>query len=220
MEDDTSVPPATSEKVEAAVRLAEQAADLTQQLLSFARKQALRAQEIELDRFLNEFRGMLSRTLDPRIRIEVAVEPGVGAVSADPSHLRTALLNIAVNARDAMPSGGSLKFEAPANPTAAASDLVGHDLEGLAIIRVIDTGSGIAPEDLPKVCDPFFSTKGLKGNGMGLAMVHGFAKQSGGTLRITSEEGKGTCVELWLPLASTAREEPSLHAASPLPAAR
>jgi PAS domain S-box-containing protein len=202
VEDDTGLPAATTEKVETAVRLAEQAADLTQQLLSFARKQALRAQEIELDRFLNEFRGMLSRTLNPLIRIEVTVEPGVGAVSADPSHLRNALLNLAINARDAMPSGGQLRFEVPARPTTAPSELVGHDVDGLAVIRVIDTGSGIAPEDLPRVCDPFFSTKGLRGNGMGLAMVYGFAKQSGGTLLITSEQGKGTCVELWLPLAS------------------
>ena len=98
-----------------------------------------------------------------------------------------------------------MRFEASAHPTltSATSESEEGDLKGLVVIRVTDTGTGIAPEHLSKVCEPFFSTKGLNGTGMGLAMVHGFAKQSGGTLRITSEQGKGTCVELLLPLAST-----------------
>jgi signal transduction histidine kinase len=117
-----------------------------------------------------------------------------------------------------MPTGGLLKFEASTH-AAATSEPAGGELEGLAVIRVTDTGTGIAPEHLSKVVDPFFSTKGLNGTGMALSMVYGFAKQSGGTLHITSEQGKGTCVELWLPLASTAREDPSLPAASRLPIA-
>jgi PAS domain S-box-containing protein len=218
VQDDTGVPAATAEKVETAIRFAEQGAALTSQLLSFARKQKLSAQQIDLGSFLNEFRSMLSRTIGSRISTEVTVDPGLGAVSADPSHLRNALLNLAINARDAMPSGGHLKFEASTH-AATTSEPVGGDLEGLAVIRVTDTGTGIAPEHLSKVCEPFFSTKGLNGTGMGLSMVYGFAKQSGGTLLITSEQGKGTCVELWLPLAPSAREDPSLRAASPLPVA-
>jgi PAS domain S-box-containing protein len=202
VEDDKGVPPATSEKVNTVLRLAEQGAALTSQLLSFARKQALVAHDIELSSFLSDFCSMLSRTLGSRISIEVTVEPGLGAVLADPSHLRNALLNLAINARDAMPSGGHLKFEASTHAP-ATSEPVGGDLEGLAVIRVTDTGTGIAPEHLSKVCEPFFSTKGLNGTGMGLSMVYGFAKQSRGTLHVTSEQGKGTCVELWLPLAST-----------------
>jgi PAS domain S-box-containing protein len=206
VEDDTGVPPATTEKVNDAVRLAEQGAALTQQLLSFARKQKLVPQPVNLSHFLSDFCSMLSRTLGPRISIEATVEPGLGAILADPSHLRTALLNVAINARDAMPSGGYLRFEASMHPAASRNEPEENHLEGLAVIRVTDTGTGIAPENLSKVCDPFFSTKGLNGTGMGLPMVHGFAKQSGGTLSITSEQGKGTCVELWLPLASTSSD--------------
>jgi PAS domain S-box-containing protein len=219
VEDDTGVPATTTEKVESAIRFAEQGAALTSQLLSFARKQKLSAQQIDLGSFLNEFCSMLSRTIGSHISMEVTVEPGLGAVLADPSHLQNALLNLTINARDAMPSGGHLKFEASTHPTATTGEPADGDLEGLAVIRVTDTGTGIAPEHLSKVFDPFFSTKGLNGTGMGLSMVYGFAKQSGGILRITSEQGKGTCVELWLPLAPTAGEDPSLPAASRLPIA-
>jgi hypothetical protein len=95
-----------------------------------------------------------------------------------------------------MPSGGYLRTEASAHPTAATLETIEGNLEGFVAIRVTDTGTGIAPEHLSKVCDPFFSTKGLNGTGLGLSMVRGLAHQSGGMLRINSELGKGTCVEL------------------------
>jgi PAS domain S-box-containing protein len=203
VEDDAGVPPETAEKVDTALRLAEQGAALTQQLLSFARKQALRSHQIDLGNFLEDFHRMMVRTLDPRIKIDLVLdEPGL-SIWADKSHLRNALMNLAINARDAMPAGGDLRFQASSHPATATTESVARDLEGLAVIRVTDTGTGIAPEHLSQVCDPFFSTKGLNGTGMGLPMVYGFAKQSGGTLRITSEQGKGTCVELWLPRAPT-----------------
>jgi PAS domain S-box-containing protein len=202
VEDDAGVPPATAEKVDAAVRLAEQGAELTQQLLSFARKQALRPHRIDLGSFLEDFHSMMARSLDPRIKIDLAVEPGL-SVWADSSHLRNALMNLAINARDAMPSGGYLRIEAFAPPTAATRQPVEGNFEKSIVIRLTDTGAGIPPEHLSKVCDPFFSTKGLNGTGLGLSMVHGFAQQSGGVLRIDSEVGKGTCVELWLPHAPT-----------------
>ena len=119
-------------------------------------------------------------------------------VWVDTTHLETALLNLAINARDAMPSGGDLRIEALSG---SAADTDRTDGSGMAVIRVSDTGTGIASESLAKVCEPFFTTKGLKGTGLGLSMVYGFAKQSGGDLRIASEPGKGTCVQLWLPLA-------------------
>jgi PAS domain S-box-containing protein len=202
VEDDTGVPPATAEKVGTAVRLAEQGAELTQQLLSFARKQALRPHLIDLGSFLEDFQRMMARSLDPRINIDLAVEPGL-SVWADKSHLRNALINLAINARDAMVAGGYLRIEASALPTAATREPVEGSPEGSAVIRLTDTGTGIPPEHLSKVCDPFFSTKGLNGTGLGLSMVHGFAQQSGGALRITSEVGKGTCVEVRLPRAPT-----------------
>jgi PAS domain S-box-containing protein len=203
VEDDAGVPPATAEKVDAAVRLAEQGAALTQQLLSFARKQALRPHRIDLGSFLDDFQSMMARSLDPRIKIDLAVEPGL-AVWADESHLRNALINLAINARDAMPAGGYLRIEASVLPTVATREPAeGNRSDGSVVIRLTDTGIGIPPEHLSKVCDPFFSTKGLHGTGLGLSMVHGFAQQSGGALRINSEVGKGTCVELWLPHAPT-----------------
>jgi PAS domain S-box-containing protein len=203
VEDDAYVSAATMETVSAALSFAEHGITLTNQLLSFARKQELAPHQIELDSFLNEFCNMVTRTLGSRIETKCTVEPGLGAVWADPSQLRVALLNLAVNARDAMPSGGQLRFEASAGYPEGASEGIEGVLEGLAAIRVTDSGDGIAPEHLSKVLDPFFTTKGSDGTGMGLSMVYGFAKQSGGTLSITSEQGTGTAVELWLPLAST-----------------
>jgi PAS domain S-box-containing protein len=184
-----------------ALQFTEAGTKLTDQLLSFARKQELAPQRIELRRFLSEFCTIVSRTLGSRIKAVCNVEPGLGCIWADPSHLQLALLNLAINARDAMPSGGQLRFEASVGyPEDAGGGIEGAP-EGFAAICVMDNGEGIAPEHLSKVLEPFFTTKGSNGTGMGLSMAYGFAKQSGGTLRITSEPGKGTSVELFLPLA-------------------
>jgi signal transduction histidine kinase len=148
--------------------------------------------DIDLHDFLQDLGRMLSRTLDPRVRVELRVAPELRTLRADPSHLRNALLNLAINARDAMPSGCSLILEA--EYAGSVADTV--------VFRVIDTGCGIDDADLHRVCEPFFSTKGLNGTGLGLSMVHRFAKQSGGDLHIASEPGKGTCVELSLPVHS------------------
>ena len=116
VDDDIDVPPATREYVGTAVRLAEQAGELTHSLLSFARKQLLTPNEVDLEDFLNRFQRLLSRTLDPRVRIEVVTEPGLAPVWVDARHLQSALLNLAINARDAMPSGGNLRIEAFSQP--------------------------------------------------------------------------------------------------------
>ncbi len=223
VDDDIEVPAATREYVATAVRLAEQAGELVHNLLYFARKQLLLPHEVDLDDFLNRFKRLLSRTLDPRVLIDVKSEPGLAPVWVDARHLQTALLNLAINSRDAMPSGGHLRIEAFGNcagaegPDADAEGLVGRRSrrqDGCAVIRVSDTGTGIASKDLARVCEPFFSTKGVKGTGLGLSMVHGFAKQSGGDLRISSEPGKGTSVEVWLPLVrSHAGVEPAWNSA-------
>ena len=152
----------------------------------------------------------------------MVTDPGLAPVWVDARHLQTALLNLAINARDAMPSGGNLRIEAFGNRAAAASGPAGAgaDAEGFVsrrrrrpdrcnVIRVSDTGTGIAPKDLARVCEPFFSTKGVNGTGLGLSMVHGFAKQSGGDLRISSEPGKGTSVEVWLPRGVVRRLVPT-----------
>jgi signal transduction histidine kinase len=200
--DDGDVPPAALEKIQSALHIAEQAAALTQQLLSFARKQLLSPRNIILSEFLDRLRRLLCRSLDPSIRIDLVTESGLGAVRADPKHLRNALMNIASNARDAMPDGGCLRIEASSQPAIAASHVADGNVNAFAVIRVSDTGRGIPKENLSRVCEPFFSTKGLNGTGLGLSMVYGFVKQSGGDIQISSEAGKGTCVEVRLPLVA------------------
>ena len=192
VDDVSEVPVAAREYVGNAIQIAEHGAELIHKLLSFARKHVMRPSEIQPAEFLAGFRDMLSHTLDPRIRLETSAGKDLPPVFVDATHLHTALLNLAINARDAMPSGGDLRIEAGGPEGEDAS---------LAVIRVTDTGNGMAPDVLARACEPFFSTKGLNGTGLGLSMVHGFAKQSGGDLRIFSEPGRGTCVELWLPLA-------------------
>jgi signal transduction histidine kinase len=197
------VPSAARQSIESAIRIAECGAQLVHKLLSFARKHVMQPSVIELGDFFAGFRNMLARTLDPRIRLAISVESDLPPVIADGTHLNTALLNLAINARDAMPSGGDLRIEAISSEAIAGKgNLALESVDRMALIRVIDTGTGMPPEILAKACEPFFSTKGLNGTGLGLSMVYGFAKQSGGDLRILSEPAKGTCVELWLPLAA------------------
>lgn len=176
------------ESVDAMLEAADHGGELTRQMLSFARQQVLRPTALDLHEFLSKFHATLCRIISPHIRLHVVTSPGL-VVNADAAHLHTGLLNLAINARDAMPEGGDLRIEATRD---TASDQ--------AVIRVCDTGIGMTPEILARVCEPFFTTKGSRGTGLGLPMVYGFAKQSGGDLRISSEPGKGTCVEVWLPL--------------------
>jgi signal transduction histidine kinase len=208
VDDVPAVPLAAREYVGNAVQIAEHGAELIHKLLSFARKHVMRPSEIQPGEFLAGFRDMLSHTLDPRIRLETSAGAGLPPILADATHLHTALLNLAINARDAMPSGGDLRIEAMSGSSIGAGGAEGADSH-LAVIRVTDTGNGMAPDVLARACEPFFSTKGLNGTGLGLSMVHGFAKQSGGDLRIFSEPARGTCVELWLPLAPSRPSAPA-----------
>jgi signal transduction histidine kinase len=201
VDDVAGVPAAARECVDSAIGIAEHGAELIRKLLSFARKQVMHPSRVEVGDFLAELSTMLRRVLDPRIRLAATAETGLPPVLVDPTHLHTALLNLAINARDAMPSGGHLRIEAMRGRAADAGVSDPADTDQVALIRVADTGTGMSPEVLAKACEPFFSTKGLHGTGLGLPMVYGFAKQSGGDLRIFSEPGSGTRVELWLPLA-------------------
>lgn len=203
VDDDVGVPPATRGHVGSAVRIAEDGGKLTRQLLSFARKQLLLPKAVDLNEFFAEIRDLLFRSLDPRIKIKIVVAPSLAPIWADPAHLKSAVLNLAINARDAMPSGGELCIDVSDSLSTVMEETEFANPGSFAVIRVCDTGTGIASNILASVCDPFFSTKGLNGTGLGLSMVHGFVKQTGGDLRITSEPGKGTCVTLWLPLASS-----------------
>jgi two-component system NtrC family sensor kinase len=182
---------------------------LTRQLLAFSRRQMLTPSVIDLAERLPELKEMLDRSLRGDITTEVVVPDKDCAVKVDPSELELALLNLAVNARDAMPNGGSLSITA--RPVVLAGNAVEEGLQGeFVAIRVADTGGGIPADILPHVFEPFFTTKGVgKGTGLGLSQVYGFAKQSGGTATVTSTVGRGTVIMLYLPRT---RERPAVLA--------
>jgi two-component system NtrC family sensor kinase len=172
---------------------------LTRQLLAFSRRQMHTPAVIDLTQHLPELKDMLNRSLRGDITIEVAVPRGSCAVKVDPSELELALLNLAVNARDAMPNGGVVGITA--KPVVLRGKAVEEGLAGeFVAIRVTDNGSGIPADVVPHVFEPFFTTKEVgKGTGLGLSQVYGFAKQSGGTATVTSTVGRGTAITLFLP---------------------
>jgi CheY-like chemotaxis protein len=184
------------------VMAAQRGADLTQRLLAFARKQALSPASVDVNELISGMNELLRRALTESI--EIALYPGEALRPAlvDPAQLESALLNLSLNARDAMPQGGSLTIE---------TDNVELDEEYCArytdvrpgsyvMVAVSDTGFGIAPEIMPRLFEPFFTTKAKgKGTGLGLPMVYGFVKQSGGHVAIYSELGQGTTVRMYLP---------------------
>ncbi len=192
---------------EVAFKSADRGAALTQQLLSFARKQMLAPRPVAIEPFLEELRMLLDRTLGPHIVIETAVAAALPNIVIDPSHLHTALVNLALNASQAMPEGGRLRIEAFAEP---ASD----QAEACLVVAVCDTGCGMDAATLARATDPFFTTKGPSGTGLGLPMVQGFARQSGGDLRLASVPGHGTRAEIVLP-CRTAPPPPVDAAAGP-----
>jgi CheY-like chemotaxis protein len=179
-------------------------AELTGKLLAFARRQVLQPTRVDLGTMLHSLADMLGRTLDQRIRIDTEVEPGC-QVQADPGQLESALLNIAINARDAMPEGGTLLFRAApveALPPALRSELGDPSArrEQFIAISVADTGSGMPEAVKERAFEPFFTTKGAgRGTGLGLSTVYGFVKQSRGAVAIDSAPGAGTTVTLYIP---------------------
>jgi len=172
---------------------------LTRQLLTFSRRQTLQPSVIDLAERLPEIKDMLSRSLRGDIEIRVGVSRRPCTVKVDPSELELALLNLAVNARDAMPSGGTLTITA--KPVVLRGKASEEGLSGdFVAVRVADTGSGIPADVLPRVFEPFFTTKDVgKGTGLGLSQVYGFARQSGGAATIASSARRGTVVTLFLP---------------------
>ena len=186
-------------------RAAQRGGELTKRLLTVARRQSLRPERIELDAWLQDgAAALLRQALRGDIKAELRVPPGLPAVDADPAELELALLNIAVNARDAMPSGGVLTVSAEAVRCYAITDQDG--LDGPFVrLSLTDTGTGIDEETLARVFEPFFTTKGVgQGTGLGLAQVYGFARQSGGGVRLQSVPGQGTTVSLLLPVSTRA----------------
>jgi signal transduction histidine kinase/CheY-like chemotaxis protein len=192
------------QRIERAAWAAERGATLTGQLLAFARKQPLAPAPVDLAATMPDLIPLLRRTLGEHIEVRYVETAGLWPAMADPAQLESAVLNLALNARDAMPSGGRLTIELG---NKVIDDLYArHNAEvtpgDYAMVAVSDTGHGMTPEILARVFEPFFTTKpDGKGTGLGLAMVFGFVKQSGGHVKIYSEPGEGTTVKIYLPRA-------------------
>ena len=189
--------------VAAAARASRRGAELTGKLLAFSRRQVLQPSAVNLQALLDSLSDMLHRTLDQRIQIRVEVGADGAAVLADPGQLEAALLNIAINARDAMPDGGTLCFAtATVEPAErAALDLAGDPAQRFVVIAVSDSGTGMPDAVKERAFEPFFTTKQAgRGTGLGLSTVYGFAKQSSGAVSIDSAPGQGTTIRLYLPV--------------------
>ncbi|HRF09621.1 MAG TPA: PAS domain S-box protein [Xanthobacteraceae bacterium] len=186
--------------IQNAMRATERGSALTQRMLAFARRQDIEKRVIDMPRLIGETRELLQRSLGPAFNVEALFEGQIPNVLADPNQLESALLNLAFNARDAMPDGGSISITLR-NSRNPASDLPGGDYVSIVMK---DSGHGMDADTLRQATDPFFTTKGIgKGTGLGLSMVQGMAEQAGGAFRLTSQPGAGTMAEILLPVANS-----------------
>lgn len=192
-------------------------AEMTQRLLSFSRKQPLKAQTIDVSEMVSGISTMLKRSLSDRYRFEIDKQNGLWPAFADAAQLETAILNLTLNARDAMPDGGSLVFECR-NTSVDADNTLDLAPGNYVKLSVVDTGVGMPPDVVKRVFEPFFTTKQVgEGSGLGLSMVYGFAKQSEGTVEVSSDPGVGTRISLYLPrsdyeLPSVEEQKPKVYA--------
>jgi len=184
----------------------DRAADLTRQLLAFSRKQVMQPRTIELNRVLADLEGMLRRLIGEDMAFALELATGLELVRADPALVTQVVMNLVVNARDAMPKGGKLRVRTSQQRVPAGGELA----EGTYVrVAVEDTGTGISAEVMERLFEPFFTTKPVgKGTGLGLSTSYGIAVQSGGTLTVDSEVGRGSTFTLWLP-ATTGQRTPT-----------
>ncbi|MEO9129979.1 MAG: ATP-binding protein, partial [Sphingomonas sp.] len=198
-----------------ALEAAERAKTLVSRLLAFARRQVLETRPIDTVLVIGGMLDFIRRTLGPQIDIALDMADDLPAAMVDPNQLELALLNLSVNARDAMPDGGRLSIAVSSEEIDEHGS--GHNPALLAagryiVLRIADTGTGMDEETLRRAIEPFYSTKGVgKGTGLGLSMVHGLAAQSGGALTLRSTPGLGTTAELWLPVAEMPAEKMAVH---------
>ncbi|HTH26266.1 MAG TPA: ATP-binding protein, partial [Vicinamibacterales bacterium] len=196
---------AKTELIDETLRATRHGQDLTGDLLAFSRRRQLNPQPVAINSLVENIVRLLTRTLGASVKITTAASRDAGVAMVDPAALEAAILNVALNARDAMPTGGTLTIRtSKADVTQAPrteDDLpIGH----YAMLAIQDTGSGMPPDIVQRVFEPFFTTKtGGTGSGLGLSMVYGFAKQSGGAVTIASEVGRGTTVIIYLPLTKS-----------------
>jgi CheY-like chemotaxis protein len=210
--------------VDAAIDGAQRAATLTQRLLAFSRQQPLSPEVLNANKLVAGMSEILARTLGETIHIETVLSAGLWQVRADPMQLENALINLSVNARDAMPAGGNLTIE---TSNAFVDEAFAKEFAltpgQYVLIAIADTGTGMTAETMLKAFDPFYTTKGVgKGTGLGLSQVYGFVRQSGGHVKLYSEVDVGTSVKIYLPRyygEAIAAEQPkadlSLHRAQP-----
>ncbi len=199
--------------LDSAIQGARSAAQLTQRLLAFSRRQALEPARLDVNRLVSDMIDLLRRTLGERISIETVLAAGLWPTFLDAHQLENALLNVALNSKAAMPNGGCLTIETANAYLDSAYALRFGDVEPgqYVLLSITDTGTGIPKDIVERVFEPFFTTKPRgEGSGLGLAMVHGFVKQSGGHVRLYSEDGHGTTVKIYLPRLNKADE---VHAA-------
>ena len=191
--------------MDAAFASAQRAAALTQRLLAFARRQSLDSRPLDVNELLRSLEELLMRSLNERITLQFVLPDEMPAAVADENQLETAILNLVINARDAMPEGGHLTIGTSCVDSSTLEPVRGDLNDGVGkyvVISVTDDGVGMESQVLERVFDPFFTTKPLgQGTGLGLSMVYGFAKQSGGQVRIESQPGQGTTVSMYLPSA-------------------
>jgi PAS domain S-box-containing protein len=216
------VPKAAMQSIDLALNAALRGSDLTRQLVAFARRQALVPQSFSLNQRVSATVDLLQRTLGEHVEIQLILAPDLWPAMADPSQFESALVNLAINARDAMDRSGRLTIETSnveldeeytrGNVDVAPGEYV--------LLCVSDTGSGMTPEVLARAFEPFFTTKTHRGSGLGLSMVYGFARQSRGHVKIYSEPGHGTTVRLYLPRAAAKTEAATAAKADRLQAAR
>ncbi len=204
-----------------ALQAAERGAQLTSQLLSFSRRQRLSPTPVQPNDVVSGMGDMLARTIGPHVRVETRLDPSLWKALADPTQLEVMILNLAINARDAMPGGGRLTISTgnvEEVPAGLAAELTPGEYVAIA---VSDTGCGMTPAVLARAFEPFFTTKAQgKGTGLGLSQLYGFARQSGGTVRIDSREGEGTKVTIYLPRTREAAAAEPVQAIESRPASR
>jgi nitrogen-specific signal transduction histidine kinase/CheY-like chemotaxis protein len=197
--------PALQKTVEQIATAAERGAALTQRLLAFSRRQALRPSQTDLNSLVDELKPLLEDTLGERVLVETDLDPDLGHTLVDPSQVESALVNLAINARDAMPNGGRLVIETlnVAMHEGGPNWIESMQPGDYVMLAVTDTGIGMAQDVRTRAVEPFYTTKDIgKGSGLGLSTIYGFARQSGGNISIESEPGKGTTVRLYLPRLS------------------
>jgi signal transduction histidine kinase/CheY-like chemotaxis protein len=193
------------------LRAGESAVTLTQRLLAFARKQILQPRSVDLLGLVEGMRSLLTRTLGPDVRLSVFADPQLWPSQVDPNQIELIILNLAINARDAMPTGGTLSITLSNGEPGPGAP---HELAPgqYVVLTVSDTGTGMNETTLARATEPFFTTKGPgKGTGLGLSMMQGVVTQSGGAARIDSKPGRGTQIELWLPRADAAPAEDAVR---------